>query len=101
MRLLPPKNPEEAIKSRRNSCYGFVFIADIQEHTKLVSFLKNTRDALLKIVDPDREEKLADPKRHPVRSPLYIKQSFFHASVFGMPPLVHKDDFVRLYANAH
>ncbi len=57
-----------------------------------MSLLIETRDAILKIVDPDR-----DNKAHPIRSPLYIKQKFFHAAVFGVPPLVDRSEFLEAY----
>lgn len=92
--LLPPRNPKEAVESRRNPCYGFTIIADIQEHKELTSILTETRDQILKIIDPDREK-----KQRPIRSPLYIKQKFFHASIFGMPPLLEEKQFIEVFAN--
>jgi hypothetical protein len=92
--LAQPNNPKEAIESRRNPCYGFAVVVDIQEHTKLLSILTEARNEILKIVDPDRAQ-----KKHPIHSPLYIKQSFFHASVFGMTPLLEKEQYVNIYAN--
>jgi len=66
--LVPPKNPKEAVESRRNPCYGFTIIADIQEHKELASILAGARDEILKIVDPDRAS-----KQRPIRSaPPYI-----------------------------
>ncbi len=93
-RMQPPKNPKEAIISRRNPCYGFAVLADIQENKRLMSILIETRDAILAIVDPDRAL-----KKSPIKSPLYIKQKFFHASVFCMPPLLDQVEFINLYAN--
>ncbi len=96
--LAPPKNSKEAIESRRNPCYGFAVLADIQDAGKepLISLLTEIRNAVVKIVDPNRT---AD--QHCVRSPQYIKQKFFHAAVFGMQPLLDKDPYVSLYANKH
>lgn len=93
-KLTPPSNSEEAIKSRRNPCYGFAIIANIQEHKELMSVLVDTRDEILKIIDPDRAT-----KQHPIRSPLYIKQKFFHAAVFGMQPLLEEHQYIEIYAN--
>ena len=93
-RMQPPKTPKEAIESRRNLCYGFGVLADLEENEHLMALLSKTRDAILNIIDPERAA-----KARPVKSPLYIKQKFFHAAVFGMPPLLEKNDFVRIYAN--
>src|SRR5579872_568327 len=92
--LTAPKNPEEAIASRRNPCYGFAILADIQEQKELISILTETRDKILEIIDPDRAT-----KKRPIRSPLYIKQKFFHAAVFGMPPLLEEKQFIEIFAN--
>lgn len=92
--LKPPATPKEAIESRRNPCYGFTILADLQEHQALIKILARTRDAILKIIDPDRESKKA-----PIRSPLYIKQKFFHASVFGIPPLSEKKQYTQIYTS--
>ena len=48
-KLTTPSNPEEAIQSRRNPCYGFAIIADIEEQKDLISLLVETRDEILKI----------------------------------------------------
>jgi hypothetical protein len=92
--LAPPVNSKAAIESRRNPCYGFAIIADVQEHKKLATMLAEARDEILKIIDPDRVT-----KQHPIRSPLYIKQKFFHAAVFGMQPVLESNQFVEVYGN--
>ena len=50
----PPKTPSEAIESRRNPCYGFGVFADLEENEKLMTIFSKTRDAILKIIDPER-----------------------------------------------
>ncbi len=92
--LLSPQSPKEAIESRRNPCYGFTIVADIQEHKELLSLLKETRDEILNIIDPNRAE-----KQRPIKSPLYIKQKFFHATVFGMTPLLDQKQFIEIYTH--
>lgn len=89
--LAPPSKPKEAIESRRNPCYGFTVVADIQEQKNLVRLLEKTRDHVLLIIDPDRAI-----KQHPIHSPLYIKQKFFHAAVFGMQPLLDREQFISI-----
>jgi hypothetical protein len=92
--LTPPKNSKESVESRRNPCYGFTIVVDIQENKELTMILTKTRDEILKIIDPERTR-----KQHPIHSPLYIKQKFFHASVFGMAPLLEEKQFVTVYAH--
>lgn len=92
--LQPPKNPQEAVASRRNPCYGFGAIVDLQENIGLIAVLRGAQDAVLNTIDPDR-----GTKSKPIKSDLYIKQKFFHASVFAMPPLLVKEDFLTLYGN--
>ena len=53
-RMHPPKTPSEAIESRRNPCYGFGVFADLEENEKLMTIFSKTRDAILKIIDPER-----------------------------------------------
>lgn len=92
--LQPPKNPQEAIQSRRNPCHGFAIVVDLHEHAELLAFLRGLQDVVLNRIDPDRGS-----KGKPIKSDLYIKQKFFHACVFGMPPLLAKKDFLILYGS--
>jgi hypothetical protein len=94
MLLAPPRTPAEAVLSRRNPCYGFTLLADIQEQSPIKQLLEKARDQVLEIVDPERPL-----KQRPIRSPLYIKQKFFHAAVFGMQPLLDAEQFIEIYAN--
>lgn len=92
MRLSPPRNSHEAIESRRNPCHGFAVIIDMQEYAAQATLFQETLNDILKIVDPDRDKKI-----HPIRSHEYIKQKYFHASVFGPTPWLDKSDFLGLF----
>ncbi|MDO8954284.1 MAG: hypothetical protein Q7V63_05485 [Gammaproteobacteria bacterium] len=88
--LQAPKTPAEAIKSRRQPCYGFSVIINLSTNTELIRSLETTRDHIIAIIDPDRAS-----KPHPVRSESYIKQKAFHAAIFGIPPLTDKEEFLE------
>jgi hypothetical protein len=92
--LKPPQNPTEAINGRRNHCYGFTIVTSFEENPALTTLLRKTRDKILDIIDPDRHT-----KSRPIRSPQYIKQKFFHASVFGSQILLDRQEFIEIYAN--
>lgn len=93
-RLMPPGTPSEAIASRRNPCYGFCVLVNIEEHEGLIAMLRGTLCNILGIIDPER-----DSKPRPVKSPLYIKQKFFHAAIFGMAPLLVEDEYKEHYTS--
>lgn len=90
--LTPPANPKEAIQSRRNPCYGFAVVTNLQDHYALAALLAETRDNILQVIDPDRAN-----KTKPIKDPRYIKQKTFHAAVFGVTPLLDREQFVQAY----
>ncbi len=92
--LTAPATPKEAIASRRNPCYGFCIIADIQSNEPLLALLAKTRDVILNSLYPERTS-----QKSPIRSSHFIKQTFFHATVGGMTPVLKKEDFFEIYAN--
>lgn len=91
-RLSPPASPAEAIRTRRNPSYGFTIVVDIMGQQRLAALLTEVRDNILLTVDPSRKN-----KTHPIHSPAYIKQSFFHATILGSQPLLNQQLFVELY----
>lgn len=92
LRINSPKTPSESIMSRRKNCFGPALVVDIQSFPQVHDLCQRTLKSIISIIDPEREK-----SPFPRKSPKYIKQKYFHASVFSMTPFVNEEDFEKFY----
>ncbi len=79
--MMAPTNPQEAIKSRRDSCYGLAVVAYMEQFPDSNQFLAEIRDDINGIVD------LA------TKSSQYSKVKSLHAAVAGSAPYITLEDY--------
>ena len=91
-RITPPQTPSQSILSRRKPCFGPALVVDIQSFPQVHALCKQTLETIISIVNPEKGQGI-----FPRKSPMYIKQKNFHASVFSMTPFVNEKDFEQFY----